>query len=396
MVASSSTTSRSKYRGLDKQTRTDRKTGTPPSSTPVTSARDSSRLFEFALTRRPRCVIDVSSSFLPAFTTHQSTACIMAIMLSSIGQAAIRRVASTAVATSSRRFHVVVSRLAVPRVAFRRLQSNPVWARGYAVKAAATKTKTKTAGRSTATKKKTPAKKTSKTSKTTGRKRVAAKKVAAKKKKVAAKKPIKKKLTPEQRTERKAKLEKQTLKKDALFQEPARLPGVAWPLYMQQRLTGTKVSSRQEVNDKVISLVSEYKTLPSSELQVSPLYLLSCDFANGNLQQLQNTAEQNKRANATAYKAWVEAHTTDQIQAANRARRLLHNKYNFPKDKALKLIKDERQPKRILTPFAHFTKSRWSSGEFANVPLPEAAKDITAQWKNLAPGEKQVSCHALP
>lgn len=93
----------------------------------------------------------------------------------------------------------------------------------------------------------------------------------------------------------------------------------------------------------------------------------------------------------------MESHTPQQINEANRARRLLKKKYGLPRSNSvLKLIKDERQPKRLVTPFAFFTKARWGSGDFNNRPLGEAVRDISAEWKGMSASQKQVSYSIVP
>jgi hypothetical protein len=103
----------------------------------------------------------------------------------------------------------------------------------------------------------------------------------------------------------------------------------------------------------------------------------------------QSAAEENQRANAAAYKAWVETHPIEQIHNANKARNLLKNKYNIPKG-YVKLIKDERQPKRPVSAYSLFTKARWSSGDFST-GVKDSSKAIGQEWNNLSESDKQVS-----
>lgn len=53
-----------------------------------------------------------------------------------------------------------------------------------------------------------------------------------------------------------------------------------------------------------------------------------------------------------------------------------------------KLIDDRHvvRPK----PYALFTKARWATGDFKNIPVPEASKLVSQEWKALSPAEKKV------
>lgn len=97
-----------------------------------------------------------------------------------------------------------------------------------------------------------------------------------------------------------------------------------------------------------------------------------------------------------AYKAWVESHTLDQINAAINARLRLKREFNYPKGSP-KSIKDERLPKRPISAFAYFTKAKWAAGdvkEGGNRAMAASAAAISADWKNLSASQRQVS-HAL-
>ena len=91
-----------------------------------------------------------------------------------------------------------------------------------------------------------------------------------------------------------------------------------------------------------------------------------------------------------AYKAWVEGYTPNQVAAANRARNLLKKKYQIPKG-YVKLIADERLPKRPITAYSMFTRARWSSGNLPSGGIRGASSAISAEWKDLPETEKKVS-----
>ena len=84
----------------------------------------------------------------------------------------------------------------------------------------------------------------------------------------------------------------------------------------------------------------------------------------------------------------MEAHSPIEIDAANRARQRLRR--ISPAHKRKTDIKDDRLPKRSGTPYTHFTKSKWASGEFAGESFADAASSIAKQWKSLSAAEKKV------
>lgn len=107
--------------------------------------------------------------------------------------------------------------------------------------------------------------------------------------------------------------------------------------------------------------------------------------------------KENKLTNAATYKSWVESHPPQEVYNANLARKNLKRKYNMPKG-TLKLIHDERVPKRPSTAYARFTKARWASGEFAGVPesMHQVAGRIAREWKSLSAAERRVCQRCSP
>lgn len=53
-------------------------------------------------------------------------------------------------------------------------------------------------------------------------------------------------------------------------------------------------------------------------------------------------------------------------------------------------IQDDRLVKQPLTPFIYFFKERYSTGDFKNMPINEAAKLVSQEWKALGSSDKQV------
>lgn len=92
------------------------------------------------------------------------------------------------------------------------------------------------------------------------------------------------------------------------------------------------------------------------------------------------------------YKRWVESHSVEEIEAANKARRSLRRRLKDKPTqvKKYKAIKDERGVKRPISSFAHFSISRHASGDFKHIPVPESGKLMSQEWKALSEGERQV------
>ncbi|KEZ44200.1 hypothetical protein SAPIO_CDS3132 [Scedosporium apiospermum] len=178
-------------------------------------------------------------------------------------------------------------------------------------------------------------------------------------------KPKKKKvLTPEE----KAKKEVRELKVAALLNEPAKLPGTSWLVYVTQELKGKSVGG--DLAGRTRAVREAFRSLSSYELE-----------------RLQETAESNRQANIDAYKTWVESHSAEEIYKANLARGRLSRKYN----KSHRKITDERLPKRPLTAYSLFVKARWASGDVSNVASTAAgaARILADEWKALPESEKK-------
>lgn len=199
--------------------------------------------------------------------------------------------------------------------------------------------------------------------------KAAAEKAAAAKKKAAAAKK-KKAQTPEE----KVRIQKRELKKVALLKEPRKQPETPWILFVTESTKGTKTEGSGKGN-----LTKVMPELSASFKALGPL----------EVQRLRDTSEKNRSANAETHKAWVESHTASQIADANRARQQLNRLEKTTKHRS---IADERQPKRAVAAFSLFTKERWESGEFTGRPLAEAARTLSAEWKNISASDRQV-CH---
>ncbi|KAI1356506.1 hypothetical protein F5Y01DRAFT_79302 [Xylaria sp. FL0043] len=282
-------------------------------------------------------------------------------MLFSIGRSATRRLASTAIATSSTR--LVVFRAAT-KVQFGAPGFNsrfPQAIRGYATAGRQKKASTSATTKKTSAKK--PVKKSTAKPKAKAKAKPKAKakaKSKAKPRATRAKKPVSE--------ERKGVLERQALKRAALFEEPKTQATQPWPLFVTEQTQGRKGA----IVDKMAELSREYKALSSSELQ-----------------RLKSKVEQAKASNEVSYKAWLESHSPQEIYEANLARKTLKRKYNFPKG-PVKILPDHRLPKRPSTAYALFTKARWASGDYSGENgLASKAPAIAQEWKKLTPAERK-------
>ena len=63
--------------------------------------------------------------------------------------------------------------------------------------------------------------------------------------------------------------------------------------------------------------------------------------------------------------------------------------------KIIRAIDDDRTVKRARGPYTYFFMERHDSGDMKAVPVSEAAKLISKEWKALTPAEKAVSLHCL-
>jgi hypothetical protein len=106
-----------------------------------------------------------------------------------------------------------------------------------------------------------------------------------------------------------------------------------------------------------------------------------------NFQQYNHVANQNKAANAIAYKQWVESHTPEQIRLANNARTQLRTKDPLH---TWKPIHDDRRPKRPSTPMVFFAKERYASGDLKGIPLGDNSRLVSREWAALSPSDRKV------
>ena len=96
-------------------------------------------------------------------------------------------------------------------------------------------------------------------------------------------------------------------------------------------------------------------------------------------------ANQNKIANATAYRQWIESHPPAVIREANLARRHLKKLGGNAKQ-----LQDQRQVRFKRTSYTYFYQQRLKSGDFRGLKMTEAAKLVGREWKGLQASEKKV------
>lgn len=103
-------------------------------------------------------------------------------------------------------------------------------------------------------------------------------------------------------------------------------------------------------------------------------------------------AHTTKEQELAAYKQYVESHTIEEIEAANKARARLRRQQKGGKSQAKKWpsIRDERAAKRPATPYLMFVTNRWASGDLKNIRVVEASKLISQEWRALSSDEKKV------
>ncbi|KAI1118771.1 hypothetical protein F5Y14DRAFT_179487 [Nemania sp. NC0429] len=287
-------------------------------------------------------------------------------MLLSVSRSATQRLVSTAFATSAAR-SVVFRVTAGSRLGARAIYGRSI--RGFAT--AGRPKKTSASKTVASTKAKKPAKKTTTKAKATTKPKSKAKPKVKAKAKTRAKPAQKKRVRKALSEEAKAILERRAWKKVGLFTEPKLQPSQPWRLFIFEKLQGKQ--GGESVVDQMAALSREFKALPASELQ-----------------RLESVVEKNKLTNAATYKTWVESHSPQEIYNANLARNRLKKKYNIPKG-TLKLIHDERMPKRPATAYIYYTKTRWASGDFAGVsePMHEVGARIAREWKSLSEADRR-------
>ncbi|EKD15905.1 HMG box protein [Drepanopeziza brunnea f. sp. 'multigermtubi' MB_m1] len=186
-------------------------------------------------------------------------------------------------------------------------------------------------------------------------------------KKPAVKKSAKKVLTDAQKEKLKvAKARKQLreLKKTALS-IPTAKPHTAWLIFFSQELKKDPGSG----SAKCLEISTRYNNLSPSELE-----------------PLNRIAVQNQAYNDAQYKQWVASHTTDEIRLANNARASLKSLTG----KKWPHIEDPRLPKRPALPWSLFIAERWASGDLKGIRVKDCLPSLRKEWNALDPKKRQA------
>ncbi|KAG6004195.1 hypothetical protein E4U21_001336 [Claviceps maximensis] len=230
--------------------------------------------------------------------------------------------------------------------------------------AAAATSATSTGGKA----KKTTAAATKKKSAAPKKKKPAAKKKAAPKKKrvVKKKKAVKKKVVKKLTPEEKEAVQMRTLKKLALFKGPNLLPDSAWTVFCSNNIKseeGLLGHRMKEISDK-------YSKLSEAEKE-----------------RLQSIANKNSATNQDIRQKWINDHSPEAIYTANLARRRLARKLNKSR---IYFIHDNRQPKRSLSSYSLFLKSKYPQASADFGTAPEAFRAMSKEWKTLTDSDKKT------
>lgn len=248
-----------------------------------------------------------------------------------------------------------------------------------------------------------------------------ARKETAQKKKTAAKKsPKKKTLSEEEKAKKAERLVKQKankakkveqanideLKRIALDAPKFPHPPSTYALYLKDKLKGALMQTsdpearNQSFGEQSRRISEEYRNITPAEKEVSPLQHLPhyrISTLTPQLQHYNHLRHTTYEADMAAYKRFVQSHSAEEIEAANKARLRLRNKLKDRKAAVKKYapIQDERGVKRPMNAYSQFVASRFASGDFRSMAVPEAAKLIGQEWHALAEGEKKVSIFSL-
>ncbi|OCL05103.1 hypothetical protein AOQ84DRAFT_379910 [Glonium stellatum] len=245
--------------------------------------------------------------------------------------------------------------LAIPRRSYATTNKKP----------ATTTTRAKTTVKKAAAAKGAAEKKAAPKKKTTAKKKAAPKRrVRAK----ASKKPLSEQAL-EKAAAKKTRIRLNELKKKALT-EPKKRPYTAWSVYM------TEISRSAAKDGRSASKITA---------EFGPKYQ---NFTPAEREHYNHLANQNRAANEAEYNAWVLKHTPLEIHEANAARLLLKRKFKLTGNKVVR-IKDDRQVKAAMGPLFQFMDERRKSGDYKGIPIVEAAKLMTSEFKALSAGERK-------
>ncbi|KAL8733736.1 MAG: hypothetical protein Q9166_001929 [cf. Caloplaca sp. 2 TL-2023] len=190
----------------------------------------------------------------------------------------------------------------------------------------------------------------------------------------ARKKPAKAKAKPRKKrkvtSEEKERLALKELKAKALT-PPKGLPSGAFSVLLAEKQKEMKLSPTQAPG--------------AGAKESSKIYR---SFTPEQREHYNRIANQNKATNESKYQEWIRSYTPTQIHEANNARTLLKRRSKSKTTKWAKL-RDERLVTRSSGSYIMFHTQRYRSGDFAGMKLPEAAKLIGAEWRELSESDKK-------
>ncbi|KAL1604566.1 hypothetical protein SLS59_003761 [Nothophoma quercina] len=212
-------------------------------------------------------------------------------------------------------------------------------------------------------------KKTTTTKKAPAKKKAAPKKA---KKKAAPKKPARKpkKVLTDEEKEKKALTQ---LRKLALKEPVSRNQLSAFNVYLAEKVK----ESDQKSTETLAAVAKTYKDITAAERE----------------RLNHKTAEVNE-ARLAEYNAWVKTYTPDEIRIANNARRALKRKLKDTRKsnaqpKHTAIIVDDRQVLGRKSAWTFFFSERQQSSDMKGISVPEKAKLISSEWKELSADEKK-------
>ena len=112
-------------------------------------------------------------------------------------------------------------------------------------------------------------------------------------------------------------------------------------------------------------------------------------FSDPGVQHYNHVAATNIKARKQAHREWIESHGVDEIRQANNARKMLRRLVPS-KFSRLRLLKDDRLPKRPLPVYVSFVRDRWASGDLKHMTIKDVAKLMSTEWKELSASEREV------
>ncbi|KAL8667400.1 MAG: hypothetical protein Q9202_000616 [Teloschistes flavicans] len=185
------------------------------------------------------------------------------------------------------------------------------------------------------------------------RKKPKAKAVPKKKKKVVQ--------TPEQ----KKRLAIKAYKAKAL-EPPKRLPSIAYQVLLFE-VSKTKPG---QVTDAAKEASVRYNAFDPTERE-----------------HYNHIANENKVANESEYRKWIQSYSPVQIAEANTARLALRK--SSTQGKRWPKLQDERLVTRPRSPYNLFYKQRYLTGDFKGMRVAAAAKLIGAEWREMDASQKK-------